>query len=134
MVRATAVRALGLVADSRGAMPLVARLNDPARVVRVRAAEALLSLGIVRLPGAAGEVLAKAQDEYAASLQTFPDRAEDHAALGWLEMERGRSRGRLRRSSGPCRSTRRSRVRRCCWGLPTPEPGATTRRSIGGGR
>lgn len=89
MVRAMAARALGLTADARATMPLAARLNDPARVVRVRAAEALLALGVARLPGAAGEVLTRAQDEYAASLQTFPDRAEDHAALGWLEMERG---------------------------------------------
>jgi predicted CXXCH cytochrome family protein len=89
MVRASAVHALGLTGDSRGTLPIVARLKDPARLVRVRAAEALLALGVARLPAAAGEALARAQDEYAASLGTFPDRPEDHAALGWLEMERG---------------------------------------------
>jgi tetratricopeptide (TPR) repeat protein len=88
-VRAVAVHALGLTGDARARIPVVARLTDSARLVRVRAAEALLALGVARLPAAAGEALARAQDEYAASLQTFPDRAEDHASLGWLEMERG---------------------------------------------
>jgi tetratricopeptide (TPR) repeat protein len=89
MVRASAVHALGLTADAGATIPLVARLTDRSRVVRVRAAQALLALGVARLPGAAGDALARAQDEYAASLQTFPDRAEDHASLGWLDMERG---------------------------------------------
>jgi predicted CXXCH cytochrome family protein len=89
MVRATATHALGLAAEPRATMPLVARLTDPARLVRVNAAEALLALGIVQLPGAAGTALAQAQDEYAASLRTFPDRVGDHVSLGWLEMQRG---------------------------------------------
>jgi tetratricopeptide (TPR) repeat protein len=59
-------------------------------VVRVRAAEALLALGLVELPGAAGEALARAQDEYADSLRDFPDVAANHAALGWLEASKGR--------------------------------------------
>jgi predicted CXXCH cytochrome family protein len=89
MVRATATQALGLAGDARATMPLVARLADPARLVRVHAAEALLGLGVVQLPGAAGESLSRAQDEYAASLGAFPDRVDDHVSRGWLEMQRG---------------------------------------------
>ena len=70
-------------------MPIVARLGDEARVVRVKAAEVLVSFGIVELPGQAGEALKKAQDEYIVSLDMFPDAASNHAAKGWLEAERG---------------------------------------------
>lgn len=90
-VRAAAVRALGLVGDpARVAAPVTARLVDPARVVRARAAEVLLGLGIVELPGAAGEALRRAQAEYRLSLESFPDVAANHAALGKLEGELGR--------------------------------------------
>ncbi|MDP2054347.1 MAG: hypothetical protein Q8L75_11975, partial [Acidobacteriota bacterium] len=41
------------------------------------------------LPGAAGEALRKAQEEYILSLDMFPDVASNHAAKGWLEAERG---------------------------------------------
>jgi len=90
VVRASAVRALDLAGDPRAVTPLAARLVDPVRVVRARAAEALLRLGVVTLDGAPGVALARAQDEYAESLRTFPDEAGDHASLGWLEMARGR--------------------------------------------
>jgi tetratricopeptide (TPR) repeat protein len=89
-VRAQAVNALLASGDRQRIMtPLIARLVDGARVVRARAAEALLALGIVELPGAAGQALARAQDDYAAALRDFPDAASNHAALGWLESERG---------------------------------------------
>lgn len=90
-VRAAAINAL-LATNQRERIvtPIVARLVDPARVVRARAAEALMTLGVVELPGAAGEALARAQDEYAQALQDFPDVPQNHGALGWLEMERGR--------------------------------------------
>jgi len=55
----------------------------------VRVAEALLDRGITRLAGAAGAALARAQDEWAASLQTFNDEARDQTSLGWLELSRG---------------------------------------------
>jgi predicted CXXCH cytochrome family protein len=91
MVRAHAVGALLASGDrDRAVTPIVARLVDQARVVRVRAAEALLTLGIAQLPGKAGEALGSAQDEYAISLQQFPDTASNHAELGWLEAERNR--------------------------------------------
>lgn len=91
-VRASAVKALAASGQlERVAPALTARLVDPARVVRVGAAEALLSLGVAALPGPAGEALARAQDEYAASLRAFPDMASNHAALGWLEASRGRT-------------------------------------------
>jgi len=41
------------------------------------------------LPGAAGEALTRAQNDYIASLDTFPDIASNHAQKGWLESERG---------------------------------------------
>ena len=91
IVRAAAVRALAATGQTaRVAPPLTARLVDQARVVRARAAEALLTLGIAQLPGAAGEALRKAQDDYAASLEAFSDSAANHASRGWFESERGR--------------------------------------------
>jgi predicted CXXCH cytochrome family protein len=89
-VRAVAVRSLGAMADRRGLTPIVSRLRDDVRGVRVSAAEALLWMGVSSLPGAAGEFLAKAQDEYGQSLDAFPDIASNHASRGWLESERGR--------------------------------------------
>ena len=91
MVRATAVRALAATGQAEKVLPaLTARLIDPSPVVRTRAAEGLLALGIVNLPGAAGQALARAQDEYLEGLRAFPDVASNHAAIGWLEASRGR--------------------------------------------
>jgi len=90
VVRASAVRALAATGQTvRVAPALTARLIDQARVVRARAAEALLTLGIVQLPGPAGEALRKAQDDYAAGLDAFQDSAVKHASRAWLESERG---------------------------------------------
>lgn len=89
-VRAVAVRSLGAIGDRRAIMPVVARLADPARVVRASAAEALLWMDVSTLPGAAGDVLSRAQDEYVSSLTAFPDIAANHASRGWLESARGR--------------------------------------------
>ena len=90
-MRATAVQSLSAVVDDRTTTVIASRLADPARVVRVRAAEALLDRGIVRLDGAVGAALARAQDEWAESLRTFNDDGRDQAVLGWLEMSRGRT-------------------------------------------
>ncbi len=91
IVRAQAVMALLATGDrDRVVTPIAARLADTSRVVRARAAEALLTFGIARLPGAAGDVLERAQDEYAMSLGQFPDAASNHAALAWLDVERDR--------------------------------------------
>jgi len=89
-VRAVAVRSLGAINDKRGLTPIISRLRDDVRTVRAGAAEALLWMGIATLPGAAGEYLTRAQDEYGASLGSFPDIAANHGARGWLESERGR--------------------------------------------
>jgi hypothetical protein len=89
-VRTMAVRALALTRDSRVPPVLAAHLSDPARLVRVSAVEGLTSLGITKLDGPAGEALARAQDEWAASLATFNDIADDHTTLGWLHAARGR--------------------------------------------
>jgi tetratricopeptide (TPR) repeat protein len=90
IVRASAVDALGAIGDRQRALaPVTARLVDQARVVRSKAAEVLVSFGIFELPGAAGDALRKAQNEYIASLDTFPDIAANHANKGWLEAERG---------------------------------------------
>jgi hypothetical protein len=90
-VRANAVQSLSAIVDDRTTAVIAARLADPARVVRVRAAEALLDRGIIRLEGAVGAALARAQDEWAESLRTFNDDGRDQAVLGWLEMSRGRT-------------------------------------------
>ncbi len=91
MVRAAAVRALGTLdlRDERVMAVLMARLVDEARVVRARAAESLLALDIATAPGRAGEALARAQLELAASLRSFPESAPQQAALAWLHAERG---------------------------------------------
>ena len=82
--------AIGRIGDRQRALaPILARLVDQARLVRAKAAEVLASFGIFELPGAAGEALRKAQDEYIAGLDMFPDVASNHAAKGWLESERG---------------------------------------------
>jgi predicted CXXCH cytochrome family protein len=92
VVRAHAVTALLATGErERILSPLTARLMDPARVVRARVAEGLLALGIAELPGAAGALLAKAQEEYIMALNDFPDVPDNHAALGWLFAERGRT-------------------------------------------
>jgi len=90
VVRASALMALGTIGDRQRALgPVLARLVDRSRVVRTKAAEVLVSFGIVELPGVAGEALKRAQDEYVLSLDMFPDVASNHAAKGWLEAERG---------------------------------------------
>src|SRR5262249_8426742 len=54
VVRATAVQSLGLVVDDRTSAVIASHLSDPARVVRVRAAEALLDRRSRQLGGARG--------------------------------------------------------------------------------
>ncbi len=91
IVRAAAVRALAASGDeARVTAPLTARLIDQARVVRVRAAEALFGLGVVQLPGNAGAALTRAQGELIDSLQSFPDMASNHAAVAWLDAQIGK--------------------------------------------
>jgi predicted CXXCH cytochrome family protein len=90
VVRAAAVKALGTTGQrDRVLTPILARLVDESRIVRTRAAEVLVSFSIVELPGNAGEALKRAQQDYVASLQEFPDVASNHAARGWLEAQRG---------------------------------------------
>ena len=90
IVRIAAVRSLGLISDARVPPVLASHLTDQARLVRVSAAEALTMTGVVQLSGAAGDALARAQDEWAESLRTFNDVAADHTTLAWLESARGR--------------------------------------------
>jgi predicted CXXCH cytochrome family protein len=90
MVRVMAARALGRTGDGRAVAPLGARLTDPVRLVRATAAESLLHHKIGTLEGPAGAALARAQDEYAASLRSFPDSAAPHVALAWLDLARNR--------------------------------------------
>jgi predicted CXXCH cytochrome family protein len=91
IVRAFAVGAMAATGQREKVLaPLTARLIDQSRIVRARAAEELMNLGVVELPGAAGLALARAQDEFAAAMRTFPDVTANTAALAWLEMERGR--------------------------------------------
>jgi hypothetical protein len=96
MVRATAVRSLGLLDDPRVVPVLFAKLVDPARVVRVRAVEALLSKSITTADGSAGEALVAAQDEWITSLRTFDDVSFNHVTLGRLAAARGRDEESIR--------------------------------------
>jgi predicted CXXCH cytochrome family protein len=91
IVRAAATDALGALKDRRAVPALTARLSDSARTIRVGAAAALLQLNVGSLDGPAGGVLERAQEEYAASLRTFPDNARHHMLLAWLTASRGRS-------------------------------------------
>lgn len=91
IVRIASVRALGLAGDRRALSPLAARLVDKARLVRTSAAEALLSMDVASLDGAAGQALARAQGEYASAMRTFPDVAADHTSLAWLLMSTGQA-------------------------------------------
>ena len=89
VVRAAALNGLGTIGDrERSLAPVLARLVDQSRVVRAKAAEVLVSFGIVELPGNAGAALKKAQEDYILSLEMFPDVASNHASRGWLEAER----------------------------------------------
>jgi predicted CXXCH cytochrome family protein len=90
LVRAHAVSALAAIGETRSLPAITARLIDPARVVRTRAAEALLEMGIARLEGPAGEALARVQDEVAERLRSFPDSLDDQLQLGFLEVQRHR--------------------------------------------
>lgn len=90
-VRAMAVRALALVGQPRILPVLAARLTDDARLVRVSVAEALFALRITALKAAPGAALSKAQDEWAESLATFDDEANQHTSLGWLDAARGQT-------------------------------------------
>jgi predicted CXXCH cytochrome family protein len=95
-VRVAAIRALGGVREPRAVAALAAHLGDASRVARVSAAEALMTLGIATLDGAAGAALGRAQDEWAESLRTFNDDSQDQATLGWLEASRGQTDAALR--------------------------------------
>ena len=91
MVRASAVRTLGTLEqrDERVLAVLMARVVDQARVVRVFAAESLLALDVVIVPGRAGIALGKAQLELAESLRSFPEAPRQQASLAWLHAQRG---------------------------------------------
>lgn len=91
MVRAAAVRTLGSLdqRDDRVLAVLMARLVDDTRVVRMRAAESLLALDVVTAAGRAGEALARAQQDLATSLRSFPESAPMQATLAWLHAQRG---------------------------------------------
>ena len=91
VVRAQVVRTLGALGrrDERVIAVLMARVVDEARVVRARAAEALLALDVVTAPGRAGEALARAQADYAASLRSFPESPSGMASLAWLHALKG---------------------------------------------
>ena len=95
MVRAATVRALAALGlrDERVLAVLMARTVDDARVVRARAAEALLALDVTTAPGRAGEALARAQADLADSLRGFPESAAQQATLAWLLAERGDAEG-----------------------------------------
>lgn len=94
MVRLMATRSLGIVLERVGdlqkATSLAARLIDPVRTVRAAAAGAFLNLGITSLDGTAGAALARAQDDYAQMLMTFPDTAANHVAIGMLRARQDR--------------------------------------------
>ncbi len=89
-VRASALKSLGMIRDRSAAMPMIARLIDDVRLVRVHAAQGLLQMGIAQLPAPGDVPLQRAQEEWAQGLEAFPDMAANHAMRGWLESERGR--------------------------------------------
>lgn len=106
IVRAAAVRTLGMLAladDARVQAVLMARVVDEARVVRVRAAESLLALGVTSAPGRAGQALLVAQQELIDSLRSFPDSASEQALLAWVHAERGEDDAAVRAADAAAR-------------------------------
>ena len=99
VVRAAALEALGIIGDRERTLgPVLGRLVDQTRVVRARAAEVLVSFGIVELPGNAGEALRRAQEEYILSLDMFPDVEAEDVFLQSRRERVARSRTRQHRS------------------------------------
>ena len=108
-VRAQAVTAMLASGDrARVLTPIVARLVDPARVVRARAAEALLSLGVATLPGAAGVALERAQDELGGGASGF-SRCARQSRRAWMARVRARS-----NRCGQCGARSRRRAQPAC--------------------
>ena len=85
--------------------------------------------------GPAGEALARAQDDTRPAWTTFPDVAANHAALGWLEAERGQL-AEAHASARPCASgsTRARRGRWVVKGVIAARDGQLRRKRWSSGR
>ena len=90
VVRAVAAPRLGHVLPEASASVrpgLVEALADERRTVRMGAAFALVSLGVIELPGAAGERFEQAKRDYVLRAQTSPDHAPTQLELGKFHVQ-----------------------------------------------
>ncbi len=73
LLRIASADALGSIHDRSAAGPLTRLLTDPARVVRITAAAALINLNVLELEGDDGKALRQAKTEYVQALRTWPN-------------------------------------------------------------
>jgi tetratricopeptide (TPR) repeat protein len=73
LMRIASADALGTIHDHRAAGPLTRLLADPARVVRITAAAALINLNILEIGGDEGKALQQAKAEYVQALRNWPN-------------------------------------------------------------
>jgi tetratricopeptide (TPR) repeat protein len=89
LVRAAAVQALGLVSTTESLQALIGATDDEYRLVRVRAAAAIAAFPRMTAPAAYQAQLAKANQEYLASITARPDQWTSHYNMGNYQLGRG---------------------------------------------
>jgi tetratricopeptide (TPR) repeat protein len=92
LVRGAAVQALGLVPTTEGVQALIEATADDYRLVRVRAAAGIAALPRMTVPPAYRAQLARAEQEYLASITARPDQWASHYNLGNYHLGRGEAR------------------------------------------
>ena len=88
LVRAAAIEALGTSRSREGLPTIAAACGDEYRLVRLSAAAALASYPGLKAAGDYADKVAKAGEEYLASLQVWPDQWTSHYNLGNYHLSR----------------------------------------------
>jgi tetratricopeptide (TPR) repeat protein len=89
LVRGAAVQALGLVLTTESLQALIEATGDEYRLVRVRAAAGIAAFPRMTAPAAYQAQLAKANQEYLASITARPDQWTSHYNMGNYQLGRG---------------------------------------------
>ncbi len=87
LLRSTSIRSLNGSANKIG--PLVDRLNDPVRAVRIAAAEGLVDVPKNLIPDALSDAFSRAHEEYQTSLQVNADFPSGRMAMALDQYRRG---------------------------------------------
>jgi tetratricopeptide (TPR) repeat protein len=82
LVRGAAVRTMGMIPAMESAQALIMAAGDDYRLVRVRAAEGIVTFPEMTVPPAYQAPLKKANDEYITSITARPDQWMSHYNLG----------------------------------------------------